>query len=288
MRTAAHPADRSQWNEDDILRDVVAKLRGAGLEVPPWVVEFGAWDGEHLSNAHYWLAAEAWSGVLIEGDARRVADGRRKWGHHPGVTMIHSLVGWEGRQALDQILATTAIPETFGILSIDVDGNDYHIWSAVTKYKPMIAVVEFNPTIPVDVHFVQKADPDVQHGTSLAALASLGKQKGYSLVAVTKTNGIFVKNEHFPFMDVARNAPADLWLERPKEVRAFVLYDGTVCLTSEIRDWWGPGVVLTSEVQIYPSWARGFDPRGFRKQLRNVWLQWVKLRRRFRGANAVR
>ena len=45
----------------------------------------------------------------------------------------------------------------FEFLSIDVDGADYWLWESLrdTHWKPRVVVIEFNPTIPNHIDFVQ-------------------------------------------------------------------------------------------------------------------------------------
>ena len=35
------------------------------------------------------------------------------------------------------------------LLSIDIDGNDYHIFESLKKLRPRLIICEYNPTIPV-------------------------------------------------------------------------------------------------------------------------------------------
>ena len=45
----------------------------------------------------------------------------------------------------------------FDFLSIDVDGCDYYLFESLTKYKPKLICIEYNPTIPNDVEFIQES-----------------------------------------------------------------------------------------------------------------------------------
>jgi hypothetical protein len=110
-------------------------------------------------------------------------------------------------------------------LSVDIDGNDYWVWEAITAISPRVVIVEFNAlfgptapvTVPYDPAFVrQKAHSSrVYFGASLAALDHLANKKGYSLVAV-ESNGV---NAFFVRNDVAnalpRLQPGQAWRERP-------------------------------------------------------------------------
>lgn len=271
--------DRSQYGEDAILRETVETLQAAKVDVPPWIVEFGAWDGEHLSNAHYWLQAELWNGVLIEGDRRKAGICAEYWSSKPNVHSFHGMVGWEPGNNLGFWLSQTPIPNAFGILSIDVDGNDYHIWKALEGYRPKIVVIEFNPTIPPDVHFVQQRSASVKHGNSLKAIVELAKELNYSLVRVNRCNAFFVESSDLIHFDLENNSLEMMWADRPKFPTAFVLYDGTVKLSSSIVNRWGKGTIWPNEVQFYPKAARGFKPTKGAKLLRSVWLTGKNLRR---------
>jgi hypothetical protein len=63
------------------------------------------------------------------------------------------------------------------LLTIDIDGNDYHIWDSMQKYQPKVVIIEYNPTIPNDIKFIQEANFDVNQGSSLRAKIELGGKK---------------------------------------------------------------------------------------------------------------
>ena len=69
-------------------------------------------------------------------------------------------------------------------MSIDIDGNDYHIFEGLDIYQPKLICIEFNPTIPNEVNFSQKANMSVNQGSSALALIELAKKKLYSPVVV--------------------------------------------------------------------------------------------------------
>jgi hypothetical protein len=101
-------------------------------------------------------------------------------------------------------------PGEIGVLSIDIGGNDYWVWAAITVVDPVVVIIEYNYrfgneralTIPYRPDFVRQ---EVHHsmvyaGVSLPTLAKLADQKGYALVG-TNSNGnsaIFVKKDALP------------------------------------------------------------------------------------------
>jgi hypothetical protein len=159
--------EHSQAGEDGIIEKI--------LEVLPsndkWCVEFGAWDGVFLTNTRSLICSKGFSAVLIEADKNRFLELQRNYTQQKDrVITINRFVGFEDNDNLDRILSDTPIPQDFDLLSIDIDGNDYHVWKRVSQYKPKVVVIEFNPTIPTEVRFVQPADPALNHGSSLLSL----------------------------------------------------------------------------------------------------------------------
>ena len=181
----------SQTGEDGVIEKI--------LEVIPehdkWCVEFGAWDGVFLTNTRNLIESQGYSAGLIEADKAHFHALQQNYAQHANVITMNRRVGFGQADGLDNILSTTPVPREFDFLSIDIDGNDYHVWRAISHYRPKVVLIEFNPTIPTPVRFVQPADPSVSQGASLLSLVELGKEKGYELVAVLQWNAFFVRSE---------------------------------------------------------------------------------------------
>jgi hypothetical protein len=183
----------SQTGEDGIL----AKALNVLPQQDKWCVEFGAWDGRVSSNTYRLITEEGYSAVLLEADPRKFQDLKQNFLSKNNVYCLNEKVGWLGSHTLDNLLSKTPITRNFDVLSIDIDGNDYHVWKAFTGYRPKIVVIEYNPTIPNGVDFVQKPLHGVCQGSSLDSLVKLGKSKNYELICVTELNAIFVDTIYF-------------------------------------------------------------------------------------------
>jgi hypothetical protein len=216
----------SQTGEDGIIKKILETLP----KRDKWCVEFGAWDGRYLSNTRNLIDNYGYSAVLIEGSKEKFTDLQKNCVENDKVVAINQFVGFTGEDNLDHILATTQIPKDFDFLSIDIDGNDYHAWSTVVEYKPKAVCIEFNPTIPTEVHFVQAADPSVTQGCSLSALVELGKKKGYELVSVLPFNAFFVRSDYYPLFKISDNSPQALRQTLDYITYIFVGYDGRLFL----------------------------------------------------------
>jgi hypothetical protein len=123
-----HASDTFSQNGED---GVIAKILSLLDSRDHWCVEFGAWDGVHLSNVRRLILEEGYSAVLIEGDRAKFAELRHNYAGNERVVPLNAMVGFQGEEGLDGILAPYPIPETFDFLSIDIDGNDYHVWRAI-------------------------------------------------------------------------------------------------------------------------------------------------------------
>ena len=224
----------SQSGEDGIISKILETLPVRDK----WCVEFGAWDGQHLSNTCNLIENSGYSAVLIEGDRDRAAELRQRYAGNPKLVVTNKFVGFGRDDGLDAILAQSSIPRDFDFLSVDIDGNDYHVWKAVESYTPKVVCIEYNPTIPTEVEFVQAADPQVNHGSSLLSLTFLAQEKNYQLIAVTPLNAIFVHAQFFPLFGISKNEPATLRESSWAVARIFCGYDGTIFITGQERLTW--------------------------------------------------
>jgi len=224
-----------------------------------WCVEFGAWDGLVGSTTRRLILERNYSAVLIEGSCERFADLQKNYAGNARVVTRNQFVGFTAVDGLDQILADTAVPVDFDFLTVDIDGNDYHVWNAVVKYRPKVVMIEFNPTIPPEVSFIQPADPAVSQGNSLTALVELGKSKKYELIAVLGVNAFFVTAELFPQFGLADNRVETLWTERDGVTYFFAGYDGQIFLRGCRKLPWQEGTPLhEAQVQVLPAFLRRY------------------------------
>jgi len=235
----------------------------AVLEVLPirdrWCVEFGAWDGLVGSTSRELIFNHGYSAVLIEGDEAKFTDLSRNYAASPHVITRNQFVGFDEPSGLDAILSDTPIPTDFDLLTVDIDGNDYHVWQAVRRYTPKIVMIEFNPTIPPEVSFTQPADAAVNQGSSLAAIAELAKRKNYELISVIGVNAIFVRQEFFAHYGISDNRIEVLWTKRDCITYFFTGYDGQVFLDGCKKLPWHESMPFSEKAtQVLPRFARGY------------------------------
>ncbi|GAB4233353.1 MAG: hypothetical protein Tsb0021_12330 [Chlamydiales bacterium] len=258
----------SQNGEDGILRRVFEIL-----EIKKgWCVEFGAWDGKRYSNTYNLIENYGWSGILIESHPVRFKDLLKTYEHRDSVVCLNAFVSFEGSSSLDRLLSETTIPNNFDLLSIDIDGNDYHIWDSIKEYHPKVVIIEYNHTIQNAVDFTQPKDMSLNQGSSLSALIRLGREKGYELIGTTTKNGIFVDRSLFHLFDIPDNSIDTMRLPSNEESYFFQLYDGTVMLRGNTKLLWNSTPIREDKLQVYPKALREFRPEGkVKKVLQKIW-----------------
>lgn len=247
----------SQDGEDVVLEEILRIINSSNGEERV-VVEFGAWDGKHLSNSWCLINEHGFRGLLIEADPERYKELEANFKDNSSVQTMCKLVSFEGENALENILNEAVnIPHKFDVLVIDVDGNDYWIWDSLKKFEPKVVCIEFNPTIPNNVIFVQDRDMAVQQGSSIRAIMELGKSKGYELVSTSLYNSFFVRKEYYDAFGIKDNSLAVMH-DCPMPTELFQLYDGTIVLSGTKKLLWHKVKIDEEKIQMLPKEKRCF------------------------------
>jgi hypothetical protein len=185
----------SQNDEDGILAEIFRRIGTANTGF----LEFGVENG--LENNTLCLLEQGWSGAWLEGSrdcVSAIETGFRRKIDAGRLCVRQAVVD---RDNINDLVRALALPHDLDLLSIDVDGNDYHIWEALTAIEPRVVVIEYNAKFPPPMRWVMGYDPahrwdgTDQIGASLETMADLGWRKGYRLVGcnITGSNAFFVK-----------------------------------------------------------------------------------------------
>lgn len=243
----------SQCGEDGIIARIIDVIQPGSKTC----VEFGAWDGVKYSNCFNLVVNNSWNGLFIEANSTKYTELVSTYANRPNVATANRFVDFEGSNRLDSILSDYGIPEKFGLLSVDIDGNDYYVWDSLVEHEPEIIVIEFNPSIPNDVDFVQEKSFMVNQGCSLLALVRLGKAKGYELAVCTDWNAFFVKRERLQALDVSDNS-IDRLYQPVQDGRIFQGYDGSIHVVGMDRLLWRNVPLASEDFQVLPLALRVF------------------------------
>ena len=239
----------SQSGEDGIVYEIFKRIqKKGGVKLDKKCCEFGAWDGIHLSNTYNLIKNYNYQAVLIEGDKKKFAELADNI-PDKSIIKINKFVELAGKNKLDNILKKCKYPRNFDFLSIDIDGNDYHIFEGLDIYQPKLICIEFNPTIPNEVNFSQKANMSVNQGSSALALIELAKKKLYSPVVATEHNLFFIKNTLKKYVIKNKNYKINDLINEKKNF-VFVGYDGSIITTKQlILPWHG---IIIKKINFLP------------------------------------
>ena len=189
----------SQFGDDGIIQYLIYRLE----PLPDAFVEFGV-DNYRESNTRFLLLNNNWRGLVLDGNQKCIDEIRSdeiSWRH-----TLTAKPAWITRDNINDLLRNSGFTGEIGLVSIDIDGNDYWVWEKLDAVDPVIVIVEYNSifgpdlavTIPYDPNFTRhKAHYSGQFwGASLPALDLLAKRKGLSLVGCNSAgnNAYFVRN----------------------------------------------------------------------------------------------
>jgi hypothetical protein len=147
-----------------------------------------------------------WKGLFIEGDNDNLVIGKRFYAKHmftkyyPPIFQ-HAFVTAEN---CNELIIKNDFEGNIGLLSIDIDGNDYWIWKALTVIQPSIVIIETKVEYGLNdiiTPYSEKNNNQINQkysGTSIPAMIKLAQHKGYRLVAANRHayNLIFVKESN--------------------------------------------------------------------------------------------
>jgi hypothetical protein len=189
----------SQNDEDGILSEIFKRIGTTNKKF----VEFGVQDGLE-SNGHF-LLHKGWQGLWLEGSSAYYKRIHKNFKEPIASKQLNVVKAFINKNNINDLIRGADMSEDVDLLSIDIDGNDYHVWKAINCINPRVVCIEYNAKFPPDFEWVMKYDANYiwnvsnsdNHGASLKSLEILGKELGYQLVG-TNLNGVnafFVKKE---------------------------------------------------------------------------------------------
>lgn len=189
----------SQWGEDGIIDFLIR-------EVPinnKTFIEFGVEDFSE-SNCRFLLMNSDWNGFVIDASIKNIE--KLKISNYYWKYNLNALCAFIDKDNINELLKKSNFDKDLGILSIDIDGNDYHVLNNINYFNPRIIICEFNPvfgtgqkiTVPYDPKFnrTKKHYSNLYWGASINALIFLLNKREYTLIGtgMLGCNAYFVKN----------------------------------------------------------------------------------------------
>lgn len=224
----------SQFEEDGKLLYIFSVI---GMENKIFI-EIGSDDGINSNCAN--LAFNfGWYGLFIDGNLTSIKRGKKFYRKypHPWSYSPKFLCAQVKRENINNLIENEGFIGETGLLSIDIDGNDYWVWDALEIVSPKVVIIEThsefgynNIVVPYDPDYFFPGKHPVYHGASPVAMTKLANKKGYRLVGANELgfNFIFMKN------GIADNlipeVSVESVLQHPSVKEGFTTFD-------EIKDW---------------------------------------------------
>lgn len=190
----------SQTGEDGIIQFLI---RNIPIQNKVFV-EFGVQNYTE-SNTRFLLQNDNWSGLVIDGSRENISYIKNDpiyWRYN-----LKAECAFIDCENINTLIKDNGISGDIGLLSVDIDGNDYWVWKAIDCINPCIVICEYNsifgPQAKVTVPYNKAFQRTIAHysnlyyGASISALSSLAEKKGYSLVGSNRAgnNVFFVRND---------------------------------------------------------------------------------------------
>lgn len=190
----------SQWGEDGIIDWIISRLPS----IPKIFIEFGV-ENYQEANTRLLIQLRNWRGLIIDGSEKNIRDIKSQdisWRHH-----LLSLCEFVTRSNINQLICGAGMKGEIGLLSIDIDGNDYWVWQALSIINPAIVICEYNAVLgdvyPIAVPYrggfyrTRAHYSNLYFGASLPALIYLAREKGYTFIGTCTAgcNAFFVRDD---------------------------------------------------------------------------------------------
>jgi len=192
----------SQFGDDGIIQYLLQQV-----DIPEdkrTFIEFGVQDYQE-SNTRFLLMNDNWSGLILDcsvGNIDKIVADAQFWRHD-----LTAVAAFIDRDNVNDLFARNGFKGEIGLLSVDIDGNDYWVWEAIDVVNPIIVVCEYNSvfgaehavTIPYDPAFQRGAAhySNLYWGVSLKALCLLASRRGYVFVGCNSAgnNAYFIRRD---------------------------------------------------------------------------------------------
>jgi hypothetical protein len=190
----------SQFEEDGKLLFIFSVL---GMDNKVFV-EIGSDDGVNSNSSNLYFNF-GWHGLFVDGNPKSIKRGIKFFSKYPNPWYYKPkfVCAKVTRENVNELIENAGFKGEVGLLSIDIDGNDYWVWDAISIIEPKVVIVEThnefglnNIVVPYDPAYFYPGKHPIYHGASPVAMNKLANKKGYRLVGANELgfNFIFVKN----------------------------------------------------------------------------------------------
>jgi hypothetical protein len=180
----------SQFGQDGVIEKIFDIIGTTNK----YFVEFGSSGNDSGMGNTAYLRRKGFDGLLMDGSYRPYNHDIKDKRYEVKIEFIKA-------SNINELFQKYNVPNEFDFLSIDIDGQDFHVWNSLKNYSPRVVSIEICYHIEPGYDRVMKYDEswiwpgNHLSGASITALKNLGNKKGYSLVATCMSDAIFVRND---------------------------------------------------------------------------------------------
>lgn len=191
----------SQNGEDGVIEKIFEYIGTTNK----FFVEFGVGDGTECNTRL--LREKGWHGLWM--------DGVYSSNHQIKTEIITA-------ENINSLFSTYNVPYEFDLLSIDIDGNDYWVYKAISpRYSPRVIVVEYNASYPPPQSKTVVYDPSLvwrgtdYFGATLSAWHNLLSLRGYCLIGCESrgVNAFFVRGDSLSNTALVSKTPEEVFVK---------------------------------------------------------------------------
>jgi len=201
----------SQFGDDGIIQYLINKIPIKNKTF----IEFGV-ENYREANTRFLLINNYWSGLIIDGNNNNIDSIKKEQLYN--FYDLQAECSFITQSNINDLISLAKFENEIGILSVDIDGNDYWVWSAINNIKPIIIICEYNSlfgfehpyTIVYKDDFVRGVDyPFSFYGTSLRSAYDLAEMKGYSFIGCNSAgnNAYFIRKDYISYLPFPEVTP---------------------------------------------------------------------------------
>jgi hypothetical protein len=187
----------SQNEEDGMILEIFNRIGTTNKTF----VEFGAGDG--IENNTLALLLNNWNGLWIDGSSRSINNIKDHYKSVIDNQRLKVVQAFITKDNINQLISENIPDKEIDLLSVDIDGNDVHIFNEISVINPRVVIMEYNAKFPPPIKFCVDYNPthtwqaDDYMGASLKYIEDNLNQKGYKLVGcdLAGVNAFFVRDD---------------------------------------------------------------------------------------------
>jgi hypothetical protein len=195
----------SQFEEDGIILYVLSCI---GMKTRK-VVEMCIGDGKECMATNLVLN-HGFMGFLFDGDSQSIEIANKFFRSKKDCLLLppYLRAAWITKENVNELLMEAGAVGEVDLLSLDIDGNDYYVWEAISIINPRLCVFETHNVIPSDLSLTIPYKADFNswdkngheqdfRSVSLLAMKKISEKKGYRLIGGHKHgfNVFFLRND---------------------------------------------------------------------------------------------